>query len=216
MFRRRTSLSLSAAAAVLVAAPLLTACGSEAHPGAAAVVGGERITMGQVQSQVRAVRAAQNESDRSAELVRNTEQLTRGTVSSLVFERVLERAAEDAGVTVNRAEIQRAREEAERNVGGPEELEAMMLQQRAVAPDEIDRAVRSQLLVQKLAEKLGANLQTPQGQQEITQALAEASEELDVTVNPRFGAWDDKQITLADTKEPWIRNVSSPDPQQPA
>ncbi|SEQ57285.1 SurA N-terminal domain-containing protein [Streptomyces radiopugnans] len=216
MFRRRTSLSLSAAVAVLVAAPLLTACGSEAHPGAAAVVGGERITMGQVQSQVRAVRAAQNESDRSAELIRNTEQLTRGTVSSLVFERVLERAAEDAGVTVNRGEIQRAREEAERNVGGPEELEAMMLQQRAVAPDEIDRAVRSQLLVQKLAEKLGANLQTPQGQQEITQALAEASEELDVTVNPRFGAWDDKQITLADTKEPWIRNVSNPDPQQPA
>jgi hypothetical protein len=216
MFRRRTSLSLSAAVAVLVAAPLLTACGSEAHPGAAAVVGGERITMGQVQSQVRAVRAAQNESDRSAELIRNTEQLTRGTVSSLVFERVLERAAEDAGVTVNRAEIQRAREEAERNVGGPEELEAMMLQQRAVAPDEIDRAVRSQLLVQKLAEKLGANLQTPQGQQEITQALTEASEELDVAVNPRFGAWDDKQITLTDTKEPWIRNVSNPDPQQPA
>ncbi|MFP8964399.1 SurA N-terminal domain-containing protein [Streptomyces nanhaiensis] len=216
MFRRRTSLSLSAAAAVLVAAPLLTACGSEAHPGAAAVVGGERITMEQVQSQVRAVRAAQNESDRSAELVRNTEQLTRGTVGSLVFERVLERAAGDAGVTVSRGEVQRAREEAERNVGGPEALEAMMLQQRAVAPDEIDRAVRSQLMVQKLAEKLGANLQTPQGQQEITQALAEASEELDVTVNPRFGAWDDKQITLTDTKEPWIRNVSSPDPQQPA
>ncbi|MGY1454199.1 SurA N-terminal domain-containing protein [Streptomyces sp. SS8] len=216
MFRRRTSLSLSAAAAVLVAAPLLTACGSEAHPGAAAVVGGERITMEQVQSQVRAVRAAQGESDRGSELIRNTEQLTRGTVGSLVFERVLERAAEDAGVTVNRGEVQRAREEAERNVGGPEQLEAMMLQQRAVAPDEIDQAVRSQLLVQKLAGKLGANLQTPQGQQEITQALTEASEKLDVTVNPRFGAWDDKQITLTDAEEPWIRNVSDPEPQQPA
>jgi hypothetical protein len=216
MFRRRTSLSLSAAAAVLVAAPLLTACGSEAHPGAAAVVGGERITMTQVQSQVKAVRDAQSESDRSAELIKNTEQLTRGTVGTLVFQRVLERAADDAGVTVSRRDVQRARQEAERNTGGPEQLEAMMLQQRAVAPGEIDQAVRAQLLVQGLAQKLGVNLQTPQGQQEMTRALAEASEKLDVTVNPRFGAWDDRQITLTDSKEPWIRNVSNPDPQQPA
>jgi len=216
MFRRRTSLSLSAAAAVLVAAPLLTACGSDAHPGAAAVVDGERITVSQVQSKVRAVRDAQRATGEGDQLVKNTEQLTRGTLSTLVFQRVLERAAEDAGVTVTRGDVQRAREDAERSVGGADELRSMMLRQRAVAPDEIDDAVRAQLLVQRLAGKLGVDVQTPQGQQRMTEALAEASRELDVTVNPRYGTWDDRQITLAETEEPWIKNVSRPEPQQPA
>ncbi|MGK5501399.1 SurA N-terminal domain-containing protein [Streptomyces sp. URMC 125] len=216
MFRRRTSLSLSAAAALLVGAPLLTACGSEAHPGAAAVVGGERITVSQVQAQVRAVRSAQGGDEQSAELIGNTGQLTRGTLSTLVFQRVLERAAEDAGVEVTRRDVQRARARAEQNAGGAEQLERMMLQQRAVAPGEIDEAVRAQVLVQKLAERLGADLRTPQGQQTMTEALAEASRAMDVTINPRYGAWDDRQITLIDSEEPWIRNVSGPGPQQPA
>ncbi|MTE19374.1 hypothetical protein F0L17_09585 [Streptomyces sp. TRM43335] len=216
MFRRRISLSLSAAAAVLVGAPLLTACGSEAHPGAAAVVDGERITVSHVQAQVRAVRDAQGEDEQGAELVENTGQLTRGTLGTLVFQRVLERAAEDAGVEITRSDVQRARAEAERNVGGAERLEEMMIRQRAVAPERIDEAVRAQVLVQKLAEKLGADLRTPQGQQAMTEVLAETSEKMDVTINPRYGAWDDKEITLVDTEEPWIRNVSGPGPQQPA
>lgn len=56
--RRRTALLLSAA---IAAAPLLTACGSDAHPGAAAVVGGQRITVAQLENRVGEVRAAQRE-----------------------------------------------------------------------------------------------------------------------------------------------------------
>ncbi|GAA2385196.1 SurA N-terminal domain-containing protein [Streptomyces glaucosporus] len=216
MFRRRTSLSLSAAAAVLVASPLLTACGSDAHPGAAAVVDGERITVSQVQAKVRAVREAQRESEQGAELIRNTEQLARGTLHGMVFERVLERAAEDAGVRVTRRDVQQAREAAEHRMGGPEELKAMMLQQRAAAPREIDGMVRIQLLIQKLGERLGANQQTPQGQEKLRSALEKASKDMDVTVNPRYGTWDDEQITLADIEQPWIREVSNPKPRQAA
>lgn len=51
MIRRRTALSVSAMSSLLLAAPLLTACGSAAHPGAAAVVDGKRITVSQLQSQ---------------------------------------------------------------------------------------------------------------------------------------------------------------------
>ncbi|MGK5549937.1 SurA N-terminal domain-containing protein, partial [Streptomyces sp. URMC 127] len=55
MLRRRTALSVTAAA-LLAAAPLLTACGQTAHPGAAAVVGDDRITVSQLQRQVADVR----------------------------------------------------------------------------------------------------------------------------------------------------------------
>ncbi|MEE1938533.1 SurA N-terminal domain-containing protein [Streptomyces sp. TRM 70361] len=216
MFRRRTSLSLSAAAAVLVAAPLLTACGGEAHAGAAAVVGGERITMSQVQSKVEAVRAAQRDHEQADVLIKETGQLTRSTLSGLVLRRVLERAAGDAGVTVSRAEIQEARELAARQVGGPERLESLMLRQQAATPDEIDEMLRVQLLVQGLAEKLGANLQTPQGQEELRAELEKASRELDVSVNPRYGKWDDEQVSLAEADRPWIRELTNPGPEQPA
>src|SRR4051812_14641554 len=57
---RRTALSISAA--LLAAAPLLSACSGQARPGTAAVVGGERITTSALQAQVGDVRAAQNES----------------------------------------------------------------------------------------------------------------------------------------------------------
>ena len=55
--RRRTALLL--AATLATAAPLLTACGDEAHPGAAAVVGDDRITVSQLENRVNEVRTAQ-------------------------------------------------------------------------------------------------------------------------------------------------------------
>ena len=74
MHRRRTALALSAA--TLVAAPLLTACGSEAHPGSAAVVGGDRIDVATVQAEASDVRAAQGTSGQSEELMKKSGQLT--------------------------------------------------------------------------------------------------------------------------------------------
>jgi len=207
MFRRRTSLFLSAAGAVLVAAPLLTACGSEAHPGAAAVVGGERITMSQVQAKVEAVREAQRATEEGAQLIANTGRLTRGTLNALVTQRVLERAAEDAGVVVTRRDVQLAREEEERRMGGAEQHRAMMLHQYAVTPDEIDDALRFQLLFQRLGERIGADPRP---------LLGETSEKMGVSVNPRYGTWDDQRVSLADSEDPWIKNVSNPDPEQPA
>ncbi|CAM5558658.1 hypothetical protein SCALM49S_01930 [Streptomyces californicus] len=65
--RRRTALSVLAA--TLVAAPLLSACGNQAHPGAAAVVGGERIEVSAVQARAAQVRSAQESSPQAAELV---------------------------------------------------------------------------------------------------------------------------------------------------
>src|SRR5687768_6243508 len=55
--RRRTALLFTAA--IAAAAPLLTACGNDAHPGAAAVVGDQRITVAQLENRVDEVRDAQ-------------------------------------------------------------------------------------------------------------------------------------------------------------
>ncbi|MER6771024.1 SurA N-terminal domain-containing protein [Streptomyces bacillaris] len=211
--RRRTALAVSAAA--LLAAPLLAACGNEAHPGAAAVVGGERIEVSAVQAQAADVRAAQESSPEAAQLVNKSGQLNRAKLHGLIFGRILDKAAEDAGVTVTRKEIQEARTASRAQAGGEEQLRAMMLQQRWVAPEQIDNDMRQEVLLPKLAKALGADLGTPAGQQVVGEALTKASKALDIDVNPRFGAWDDQKMQLGTYQAPWISQVTEFAPQDP-
>lgn len=180
--RRRTALTLTAA--LLAAAPLLTACGNDAHPGAAAVVGGERIEVSALQAQVRDVRDAQEASPQAAELIKNTGQLGQVKLNSMIFDRILEKAADDAGVTVSRKEIQTTRQVAAQQSGGEDQLAAMLLQQGALTPDQIDTAIRREVLMSKLAESLGANTTTPEGQQQVLGTLVKTSEKLGIDVNP--------------------------------
>lgn len=116
--RRRTALVLTAV--IAAAAPALTACGNEAHPGAAAVVGGQRITVAQLQSRVNEVRTAQRSAVQNQaqyeRAIATTGGLTRETLYGMVFDQVVHRAAQDAGVTVTRKDIQDMR--AYRPAGG--------------------------------------------------------------------------------------------------
>ncbi|MCX4511333.1 SurA N-terminal domain-containing protein [Streptomyces sp. NBC_01619] len=212
--RRRTALALSAA--LVAAAPLLAACGSEAHPGAAAVVGGDRIEVSALQADVEDVRAAQEASPQSAQLIKDTGQLGRAKLHGMIFGRVLEQAAEKAGISVSRKEVQDARAAAAQQYGGEEQLAAMLLQQRGVAPDQIDETVREQVMLTELARALGADLSTPQGLQKVNDALTAASKELDIDVNPRYGTWDDAKIQLGDYKAPWITQVTKQPEAVPA
>ncbi|WP_411082564.1 SurA N-terminal domain-containing protein [Streptomyces sp. cmx-18-6] len=211
--RRRTALAVFAA--TLLAAPLLAACGNEAHPGAAAVVGGERIEVSAVQAQAADVRTAQESSPEATQLVNKSGQLNRAKLHGLIFGRILDKAADDAGVTVSRKEIQEARTAGRAQYGGEEQLRAMMLQQRWVAPEQIDGDMRQEVQLPKLAAALNADLGTPDGQQKVGEALTKASKALDIDVNPRFGTWDDQKMQLGDYKAPWITQVTDFAPKEP-
>ncbi|MCT7357174.1 SurA N-terminal domain-containing protein [Streptomyces sp. 15-116A] len=212
--RRRTALLLTAA--IAAAAPLLTACGNDAHPGAAAVVGGERITVSQLENRVNEVRAAQREAvpdeAQYEQAIARTGSLTRDTLHGMVLDRVLEHAAQDAGVTVTNREVQRMRAGLEEQAGGAEALERAWLQQYGIPPQRLDENLRLQLQAQKLAEKLGTDTR----RSEFWKALSEAGEELDVDVNPRYGSWDVEKSSRVDAKTPWVRDVTSAGTQQPA
>ncbi|MFC8173325.1 SurA N-terminal domain-containing protein [Streptomyces sp. NPDC057325] len=210
---RRTALAVSAA--LLVAAPLLTACGGDAHPGAAAVVGGERIDVASLQAQVKDVRTAQAASPESAQLVAATGDLSRRKLNSMIFDRVVEKVARDNGVTVSRAELQQTRTAFVRQSGGEDRLAAALLQEQGVAPGQIDGVVRRNVLLNKIAAKVGAD-DGPEGQKKLTDVFTAASKGMDIDVNPRFGAWDDAQIRLASTTPAWLRRISQDPNAAPA
>lgn len=203
--RRRTALTVSAA--LIAAAPLLAACGTDAHPGTAAVVGGQRIEVSTVQAKVRDVREAQQAAPQSAQLIKDSGQLGRAKLYDLIVDRVVAKAAEDAGVSVSRKEIQDGRDELVEQSGGEEQLAAMYLQQRGVAPGQVENAVRRDILVGKIATAVGAE-NSPEGQQRLNAAFTTAAKSLDIDVNPRYGAWDDTKLELGTYKAPWITQVS--------
>lgn len=211
--RRRTALLLAAA---IAAAPLLTACGNDAHPGAAAVVGEQRITVSQLENRVNEVRAAQRavvtDEAQYAQAVARTGSLTRDTLHGMVLDRVLHQAAEDAGVTVSRKEIQQMRSGLEQQAGGAKALETAWLQEYGVAPQRLEENLRLQLEAQKLAAKLGTDTTRP----EFWKALSEASEKLGVDLNPRYGTWDVQKSSRVDAKTPWVRDVTAAGSQESA
>ncbi|MET9534627.1 MULTISPECIES: SurA N-terminal domain-containing protein [unclassified Streptomyces] len=204
--RRRTALSVSAA--LVAAAPLLAACGSQPHPGAAAVVGKDRITVAALQTQVNDVRAAQNKSPQAADLIRSSNNLSGMKLGNMIFDRVLAKAAADAGAKVTRKDIQDARAQLVRQAGSEQRLQQVYLQQNGIAPGQIDQALQEQVTATKLAEKLGASLGTPQGQSAVLQAMMKTSRALGVDVNPRYGVWDAKKSQLGAYKAPWITQVT--------
>lgn len=208
MVRRRTATLSLTAAAVLLAAPLLTACGAQ-HPGAAAVIGGRSISVADLQTQVKQVRAAQDKTAQAAQLIDATSDLDRSTLNTMVFDEVLDRAATNAGVSVGRGDVQKLEASAAQQAGGATALDSALLQQYAVAPAQKDAFFRAQAQAQLIARSLGADLSTQQGQATVTSALTTASHQLHVDVNPRFGTWNAKTLTLGTAPEPWLHQAAA-------
>ncbi|MGW6260632.1 SurA N-terminal domain-containing protein [Streptomyces sp. NPDC055085] len=214
--RRRTALVLSAA--IVAAAPLLTGCGSDAHPGAAAVVGGQRITVAQLESRVNEVRSAQRAATKDEaqyeQAIAKTGTLTRDTLHGMVLDRVLDRAAKNEGVTVTRKDSQQMRSALEQQAGGSKALETAWLQNYGVAPRRLDDSLRTEIEAQKLAAALGADMNTTDGKAVFWKAMSTASKQLHVDLNPRYGAWDVQKSSRVDAKTPWLREVTSAGTQQ--
>ncbi|GAA1974959.1 SurA N-terminal domain-containing protein [Kitasatospora viridis] len=188
---------------VLGAALALTACGSQApRPGAAALIGSDKITVSAVEARVGEFRA------QAAELPTGQYQeqagLVGATVSEMVFDRVVAHALADHGLTVSDAEVAQARDQGVAELGGEQALEQTLLLKHVVPTQDIDAYFREQLGLQKLAALNGQQIGTADGNKTVHQLLTEASDELKVTVNPRYGSWDPAQAVLDGPSEPWL------------
>jgi hypothetical protein len=179
-------------------------------------VGGQRISVAQLQSRVNEVRTAQRAAvQNEAQYVRaiaTTGGLTRETLYGMVFDQVVHRAAQDAGVTVTRKDIQDMRAGLAQQAGGSKALEATWLAQYGVPPQRLDENLRLQVEGHKLAAKLGTDTTQPA----FWKALSTASKELHVDLNPRYGTWDVEKSSRVDAKTPWVREVTATQTQQSA
>ena len=150
---------VSAGLAVL----LLSGCGSgSVRPGAAALVGEERITVDTLQEVVeRGLADPQAEQtlgqDRSA--------FQRQVLSRLVNREVLQAAAEREGVTVSDGDVDAQLEDFASQAGGEQALEAQAAQ-NGISPQDLQPFLRDVVLEQALGDALTEDEDVPQEQLE--------------------------------------------------
>ncbi|MEX2291343.1 MAG: peptidylprolyl isomerase [Mycobacteriales bacterium] len=158
MTRTPGRLAPAAGIFLLAALLLLTGCGDgEVRPGAAAIVGDQRITTEGLQSLVERgladpQAAQQLGADRAA--------YQRQALSRLINTAVLERAAEDEGVTVTSGDVARQIGRFEEQAGGRQPLEEQAAQS-GISPQDLEDFVRSIVLDQALGDALTEDLAVP-------------------------------------------------------
>lgn len=189
---------------------LLTGCG-QGPASAAAVVGGQRIEMSQIDQQVRAINTAlgrpagQADADLAVAVVRN----------NIVYELVRQVAAE-TGVAATKTEIEERLADQLEFTGD----KALLEQQAAaagVAPDQIAKDVEVSLLAEKIGDVIAAgSAASPEDVQQRLIAMVQShSEQAGVEVNPRYGVWDAKSLAVlpdpdAPSRSPQLAQLGQP------
>jgi hypothetical protein len=211
MVRRRTAVSI-AAAALLAVSPALTACGSgPAHPGAAAVVGDQKISVSTLQAAVNEVRSEKAKSPQAAQPGADSGKLSQQTLSMLVQNQVIDRAAKDAGITVTAADVQQSHAQALQQASGSEaKLEAALLTQYDVVPSQLDAFLRTNIEVGRLIQSLGYEPGSDPGNTAVLAAITRTADSLGVHINPRYGTWDAKKASIGANTDGWVVTKSAP------
>jgi foldase protein PrsA len=148
-------------AAALVVVPVLAGCNTS--PGAAALVGGNRISIASLQHVVNAdladsnVRAALINPQFSAQLGKNQAGFVRVTLARLISERVLARVAAAHHVTVSSQEVATQTASFVQQAGTLQALQQQAAQQVGVDAAQLPELVRFTVLQQKLSTALVAD-----------------------------------------------------------
>lgn len=194
MIKQARHLTLLAAALGL-AGVALTACGPM-EPGAAAVVGGTRITEEQVAADVAQILQAQ---DRPADTA--DADLTSTTVSRLVTMELVRQAAAQAGITITQGDIDTMLAAYLQQAGSQEKLDQIFIGQN-IAPSQITDIVVLNLRAQALGQALLPDGDAQAQGAEVFAQIGAFSTEIGTTVSPRYGSWDPANLDIGPVLDP--------------
>ncbi|WP_335971067.1 MULTISPECIES: SurA N-terminal domain-containing protein [Streptomycetaceae] len=207
MVRRRTAAVSTAAVALLLASPALTACGSGPNrTGAAAVVGDQRIAVSSVQARVADLRTAASGDPQAAQAVAAATQLPTQVLNVMVQNQVVDKALAGKHLTVTAGEVQREYDAEVRQLAGGsrKSYEAGMLAQYGTPPDQIDSYLREKIGITKIISALGYQPGSDGGEKALEDYMVTTAKSLHVHINPRYGAWDGKSASIGKVKNPWV------------
>jgi hypothetical protein len=178
---------LGLAGAAIVALPLTTAC--QTRVGEAASVGGQRIETSQLTA-VTGRSAAALALAGSPVPPGQEAMLQRSVLNLLVRDELLQQIGKSHGVTVSQVELDAERASEAQQAGGDQAL-VTQSEQGGVSAADLPLVVREKLLISKLQVRFGITDSTA-----LSKALTADAQKIGVRINPRFGQWDAKNLTI--------------------
>jgi hypothetical protein len=121
--------------------------------------------------------------------------LAGATVQRLVQTRLIESYAAVNDVELTRAQVEEGLVQLATENGGQDALNDLALQS-GIPIRGLEATVRTNLLVTAIGEKLNPSGDAQANAEATRVALSEYSDALDVEVSPRYGTWDDAQLSI--------------------
>ncbi len=173
----------------LATALLLTGCSSTNE---AATIGGFKISQTTLQSSIDAVMAERKGVDTTQMQLETGEELNRGQLRFKILMHTFDEIAKEVKITVTASQIATKRDQIAQSVGGKTEL-VKNLVNAAIAKQDFDTYVRAIIISEQIAEGLKASgVAEADVAVRLTELLAAKAKSLNVSINPRYGVWDNE------------------------
>ena len=184
-------------AVVLAVALAVTGC---SKVDSAATVGDQEIALSDLQSQVDLILKEREGVDTSQMQLEVGEALTRSQLSYMISNAIIQDVAKDEKIEISASEIEAYKIEIYTNIGGEANLPNVLVS-AAIPSTSLDYVLRRDLVLRKLTEQ-----QSAAGADEntintfIQKLVTDKAKALKVTVNPRYGKWDESTLTVVATE----------------
>lgn len=171
----------------LASAVALTGCG---RADSAASFGDITISQVQAQSKVDELLAERAKIDTSALQLETGNALNRSQLRFTIVTSIFDEIAKELKIDVSATEIEKTRTGIYEQIGGAAEISKNLVAAQ-IAPSNFERYMRATIISNKLAGALTmAGVAEADVQAKISELLQKKAEQLKVTVNPRYGVWD--------------------------
>ena len=180
-------------ALALISALTLTACG---QVDTAASFGDTKITQAQAQSIVDEILAEREKTDTSQMQLETGNALNRSQLRFTIVTSIFDEIAKELKIKVSSSEIENTRTGIYEQIGGEAQL-PMNLVAAQIAPSNFERYMRATVISNKLAGALGmAGVAEADVQSKISELVQKKAKQMKVSVNPRYGRWDEASAEL--------------------
>ena len=177
----------------VVSALTLTACG---QVDTAASFGETKITQAQAQSVVDEILAERTKVDTTQMQLESGNALNRSQLRFSIVTAIFDEIAKELKIKVSTSEIENTRTGIYEQIGGESQL-AMNLVAAQIAPSNFERYMRATIVSNKLASALSmAGVADEEVQLKISELVQKKAKQMKVSVNPRYGVWDEETAEL--------------------
>lgn len=172
----------------VLSALALTGCGKA---DTAASIGDITITQAQAQSKIDELLAERAKINTAETQFETGNALNRSQLRFTIITTVFDEIAKELKITVSATELENSRQGIYGQIGGEAELSKSLVAAQ-IAPSNFDRYLRATIISNKLSGALAmGGIAEADIQAKISELLQKKAEQLNVTVNPRYGVWDD-------------------------